>query len=142
MAFSYVEVVPAAELPHFVERVRALHGPDFKVFPPEPTDPYLILSYSSSFIGERRGAVGLQRRLPRPAAGRPGTCARYPFAHQFTAREAVPRGRRAEGARDRGLCAGLQPAGKGLQAGMDDYISKPFQMHQLENVLERLGSSP
>jgi len=58
MAFSYVEVVSAAELPRYIERMRALYGREFKVFPPGQTDPYLILSYSSSFIGERRGAVG------------------------------------------------------------------------------------
>jgi len=58
MAFSYVEVVQASGLPAFLARMKREHGPDFKVFPPQATDPYLVLSYSSSFIGERRGAVG------------------------------------------------------------------------------------
>jgi len=58
MAFSFVESVPAARLPEFVARMRKEHGGDFRIFPDDVTDPYLILSYSSSFIGERRGAVG------------------------------------------------------------------------------------
>ncbi len=70
MAFSFVESVPADRLPEFMARMKKEHGADFEIFPEGRTDPYLILSYSSSFIGERRGAVGfnMATNLPRVRA--------------------------------------------------------------------------